>query len=72
MGKQTIAEFVTAKEIADLLLASGVDHAQGYHFGRPRPINEIPPATDVTRSTPRAGDSYGARQPTSHEPAKRR
>ena len=37
------AEFVTAKKIADLLLASGVDHAQGYPFGRPRPINEILP-----------------------------
>ena len=44
MGKQTIAEFVTAQEIGDLLLASGVDHAQGYHFGRPRPIDEVLPA----------------------------
>ena len=41
MGKQTIAEFVTAKEIGDLLLASGVDHAQGYHFGRLRPVDEV-------------------------------
>ena len=41
MGKQTIAEFVTAKEIGDLLLASGVDYAQGFHFGRPGLVDEV-------------------------------
>ena len=57
MGKQTIAEFVTAKEIADLLLASGVDHAQGYHFGRPRPVNEVLSPAPASRAGRQAGCS---------------
>jgi EAL domain-containing protein (putative c-di-GMP-specific phosphodiesterase class I) len=41
MGKQTVAEFVTAEETGKLLLDSGVDHAQGFHFGRPAPVEEV-------------------------------
>ena len=41
MGKQTIAEFVTGKETGDLLMASGVDHVQGFHIGRPAPVEEV-------------------------------
>jgi len=41
MGKQTIAEFVTDQETSDLLLASGVEFAQGFHIGRPAPVEEI-------------------------------
>jgi diguanylate cyclase (GGDEF)-like protein/PAS domain S-box-containing protein len=41
MGKKTIAEFVTDGETARLLEKSGVDYAQGYHFGRPRPLRDV-------------------------------
>jgi diguanylate cyclase (GGDEF)-like protein/PAS domain S-box-containing protein len=41
MGKKTIAEFVTDDETAHLLQKSGVDYAQGYHVGRPRPVRDV-------------------------------
>jgi len=36
----TIAEFVSSKEILDVVKDLGVDYAQGYHFGKPLPIKE--------------------------------
>jgi EAL domain-containing protein (putative c-di-GMP-specific phosphodiesterase class I) len=45
MGKKTIAEFVTDDETVRLLERAGVDYAQGYHVGRPRPLRDLlPPA----------------------------
>jgi diguanylate cyclase (GGDEF)-like protein/PAS domain S-box-containing protein len=41
LGKHTVAEFVGDQETSDLLLASGVDYAQGFHFGVPRPIEDV-------------------------------
>jgi diguanylate cyclase (GGDEF)-like protein/PAS domain S-box-containing protein len=41
MGKKTIAEFVTDAETVHLLEKAGVDYAQGYHVGRPRPLREL-------------------------------
>lgn len=41
MGKRTIAEFVTNEATSDLLLASGVDCTQGFHVGRPAPIDDV-------------------------------
>ena len=41
MGKKTVAEFVADEESADLLREIGVDCAQGYHIGMPRPISEV-------------------------------
>jgi EAL domain-containing protein (putative c-di-GMP-specific phosphodiesterase class I) len=41
LGKQTVAEFVGDEATVDLLRAMGVDYAQGYHIGRPRPIAEF-------------------------------
>ena len=41
MGKKTIAEFVTDDETVRLLEKAGVDYAQGYHVGRPRPLREV-------------------------------
>lgn len=38
MGKQTIAEFVENEAILGKLRVIGVDYAQGYVIGRPRPI----------------------------------
>jgi diguanylate cyclase (GGDEF)-like protein/PAS domain S-box-containing protein len=40
MGKQTIAEFVRNQEIADVLTSLGVDYSQGFHHGRPAPLDE--------------------------------
>jgi PAS domain S-box-containing protein len=37
-GLKTIAEGVEDQETVDLLRASGVDHAQGFHLGRPAPL----------------------------------
>ena len=37
MGKQTIAEYVETQPTCDLLRDMGVDFAQGYLFGQPRP-----------------------------------
>jgi diguanylate cyclase (GGDEF)-like protein/PAS domain S-box-containing protein len=40
LGKQTIAEFVEDKATMDLLREYGVNFAQGYHIGKPRPLAE--------------------------------
>jgi EAL domain-containing protein (putative c-di-GMP-specific phosphodiesterase class I) len=40
MGIQTIAEFVEDDTILNRLAALGVDFAQGYGIGRPRPLRE--------------------------------
>ncbi len=37
MGKKTTAEFVENADILALLKEFGVDHAQGFHIGRPKP-----------------------------------
>jgi Amt family ammonium transporter len=42
MAKQTIAEFVESEDILDRLKEVGVDFAQGYHLGRPRPLAADP------------------------------
>ena len=41
MGTKTVAEFVGDEETARLLRTIGVDHAQGYHIGLPRPVSEV-------------------------------
>jgi EAL domain-containing protein (putative c-di-GMP-specific phosphodiesterase class I) len=41
MGKKTVAEFVGDADTACLLRESGVDYAQGYHVGMPRPATEF-------------------------------
>ncbi|MBI2472373.1 MAG: EAL domain-containing protein [Planctomycetes bacterium] len=41
LGKKTIAEFVESKETVCLLSEFGVDYAQGYYIGEPRPLSEI-------------------------------
>ncbi len=40
MGIRTIAEFVENDNILNRLAAIGVDYAQGYGIGRPRPLHE--------------------------------
>ena len=41
LGKQTIAEFVEDQETLDMLREIGLDCAQGFRIGRPRPLDEI-------------------------------
>jgi diguanylate cyclase (GGDEF)-like protein/PAS domain S-box-containing protein len=41
LGKRTIAEFVEDGETMELLRREGVDMAQGYHVGRPGPLDAV-------------------------------
>ncbi len=41
MGKETIAEFVADEEILEVVRGLGVDHAQGFHIGRPEPVARL-------------------------------
>jgi EAL domain-containing protein (putative c-di-GMP-specific phosphodiesterase class I) len=41
LEKQVIAEFVEDEETLDLLRKYGVDFAQGYHIGRPTPVEQV-------------------------------
>jgi diguanylate cyclase (GGDEF)-like protein/PAS domain S-box-containing protein len=40
LGKETIAEFVSDPQLEAYLRSQGVDHAQGFHIGRPVPIGD--------------------------------
>jgi diguanylate cyclase (GGDEF)-like protein/PAS domain S-box-containing protein len=44
LGTQTVAEFVGDEQTRELLRSYGVDYAQGYHIGKPRPVAETWPA----------------------------
>ena len=48
LGKQTIAEFVENDDILKKLQEIGVDYAQGYGVGKPRPLAE---RAEPTRKT---------------------
>jgi EAL domain-containing protein (putative c-di-GMP-specific phosphodiesterase class I) len=41
LGKKTIAEFVGDHATIELLREYGVDFAQGFHIGMPRPVQEV-------------------------------
>jgi len=41
IGVKTIAEFVSEREIYELIKTSGVDYAQGYYIGEPKPSIEV-------------------------------
>ena len=45
MGKKTIGEFVENADVTRMLCESGVDYGQGYHFGRPQPVEDVLVAT---------------------------
>lgn len=41
MGLKTIAEFVESESICDMLGKIGIDYAQGFYLGKPRPVEEV-------------------------------
>jgi diguanylate cyclase (GGDEF)-like protein len=41
LGKETVAEFVSDPQLEAFVRAQGVDHAQGYHVGRPVPVTQL-------------------------------
>ena len=41
LDKQTIGEYVEDAETLDALRRVGVDYAQGFYVGRPRPVSEL-------------------------------
>ena len=41
LGLRTIAEFVESEQTLKLLTEYGIDFVQGYHVGRPRPLDEL-------------------------------
>jgi len=40
LGKLTVAEFVEHEETVKVLTRLGVDYGQGYHLGRPAPLQQ--------------------------------
>ncbi len=38
LGIQTVAEFVSSKQIYDIVSTIGIDYSQGYYFGKPEPL----------------------------------
>jgi diguanylate cyclase (GGDEF)-like protein/PAS domain S-box-containing protein len=49
MGLETIAEFVEDEQIWQKLRAIGVDYGQGYHLGKPVPIDTVLSSTTVAK-----------------------
>jgi len=41
LNKKTVAEFVENEETLEILAKLGVTYAQGYHIGKPKPVNEL-------------------------------
>ena len=58
LGKETIGEFVGDDETARLLTRLGVDYGQGFHLGKPAPVERLLSALDAepepARQAPRA------------------
>jgi len=52
LGKETIAEFVSDESLESFLRSQGVDHAQGFHVGRPVPVATLlsAPANDSSQT----------------------
>ncbi|CAA9488049.1 MAG: diguanylate cyclase/phosphodiesterase (GGDEF & EAL domains) with PAS/PAC sensor(s) [uncultured Solirubrobacteraceae bacterium] len=41
LGKETVAEFVSDPQLEAFVRSQGVDHAQGFHVGRPVPVAQL-------------------------------
>ena len=55
LGKETVAEFAADEELVNFLRAQGVDYAQGFHVGRPRPLPEALRSSTSSAASLRAG-----------------
>ncbi|MSO42115.1 MAG: EAL domain-containing protein [Solirubrobacterales bacterium] len=71
LGVRTIAEFANSPRTVELLRELGVDYAQGYAIGRPRPAAEVWPLARASAGAWRCAGTSGAsrarrrgRQPT--------
>jgi len=58
MSKKTVAEFVGDANTTRLLCDSGVDYAQGYHIGLPRPVAEALPVESQNSTGLPAQESF--------------
>ncbi|MET0357517.1 MAG: EAL domain-containing protein, partial [Cellvibrio sp.] len=41
LGKKAVAEYVENQQILDILKGMGIDFVQGYHIGRPFPVEKL-------------------------------
>lgn len=41
LNKKTVAEFVHSETVLEIVKELGIDYAQGYHIGRPLPVEEL-------------------------------
>jgi diguanylate cyclase (GGDEF)-like protein/PAS domain S-box-containing protein len=51
LGKETVAEFVSDPQLEAFVRSQGVDHAQGFHVGRPVPLSQIGLGTPAARAS---------------------
>ncbi|MDQ2070876.1 putative bifunctional diguanylate cyclase/phosphodiesterase [Natronospira bacteriovora] len=51
-GIRTVAECVENAETVAMLRRIGIDYAQGFHFGRPAPLEEVPPREATPAEAP--------------------
>ena len=60
LGKKTVAEGVETPEILALLRGYGVDYAQGYHIGRPKPqlLEEVIQLSDQLKASSKGSSSH--------------
>ena len=64
LGKRTVAEFVTDKASLELLRAYGVDFAQGFHIGKPGPLEMVVhPQADSHESSADRAPAIRSRRP---------
>jgi len=48
LGKKSVAEFVENSQILEILEGFGVDLVQGYHIGKPLPVEQLTDSMDVS------------------------
>ena len=51
MGKKTVAEYVSNKDILEKLIEAGVDYAQGFYIEEPRWLDEWQPESEGPRQS---------------------
>ena len=51
LGKKAVAEYVENQEILDILKSMGIDFVQGFHIGRPIPVEQLAVQKNTTRNS---------------------